>query len=249
VNPVPVALALITLVFAFCGDLVGRRIMRRAPEAASDTRGFVRIVAGLMTSMVGLLLSLQLSSAKTAFDTQERQVDDIGAEIVFFDKALAHSGRGSATPRATLYQLVEDMYQRSWPDALRGTRVATPPGADVLFEQINAIAPANASEQFAKSVALSSALDVGKTLRQLSAQHISSAALTLLIVEMAWTAGIFILYGLLAPNNRAAFTVLAITAMTVASAIYLIAEMSEPFSGIIRISSEPIAQALSQIGH
>jgi hypothetical protein len=244
-----VALALITLVLAFCGDLVGRRIMRLSPEAARETVGFVRIVATLMTSMVGLLLSLQLSSAKTAFDTQERQVGDISAELVYFDSALAHSGRGSAAPRATLRELAEDMYQRAWPSEGPGTNVRTTADADILFEQINAIAPTNTTEQFAKSEALNSALDVGKTLRQLSAQHVSSAAFTLLIVEMGWIAGIFILYGLLAPNNRTAFTVLAITAVTVASAIYLIAEMSAPFSGIIRISGAPIAQALDEIGH
>lgn len=249
-NPIPIAMALITMVLAFCGVILGRLIMRRSPEGiGSDTRGFVRIEAGLMTSMVALLLSLQLSSAKTAFDAQEHQVTEVAAQVIFVDTALAHSGRGSVAARATLHQLVEEMYEHTWPNAHRGTRIETPPGADLLYEQINEISPANRSQQFAKSEALDAVLGVGKTLQMLSAQNASSATVALLIVEMAWATGIFILFGLLAPSNRAAITVLALTAVTVASAIYLIAEMSAPFSGTIRVSSAPIEHALSQIGH
>lgn len=242
-------MALITMLLAFCGVVLGRLIMRRSPEAmGADTNGFVRIVAGLMTSMVGLLLSLRLSSATTAFDAEEHQVTDVATQAIFVDTALAHSGRGSATARATLHQLVKQMYEHAWPDVPRGTRIETPPGADLLYEQINGISPANKSQQFAKSEAQNAVLGVGKTLQLLSAQNTSFATITLLIVEMAWATGIFTLYGLLAPRNHAALTVLVLTAATVASAIYLIAQMSAPFSGIIRVSSAPIEHALIQIG-
>ncbi|MGC2130602.1 MAG: hypothetical protein WA629_10930 [Candidatus Aquilonibacter sp.] len=249
VNPLPFALAAITLVLAFCGVALGRFMVRRsADDARSDTRNFIRIVITLMTSMVGLLLSLQLSSAKAAFDAQERQVTEVSSEIIFLDTALAHSGRGSQSARTTLYDTVEEMYQHAWPDEVPGKRVQVPPGADALYEQIDAIAPANESQRFAKARALTAAIDAGKTVRLISQEGKSSATGALLAVEIAWTGVIFILYGLLAPSNRAAAVVLVLTAAAVASAIFLIAELSTPFSGIIRISSVPVERAMSEIG-
>jgi hypothetical protein len=244
----PLAFALITLLLAAGGVALGRFIARRSPQGLSaETKDLVRVSVTLMTSMVALLLSLQLSSVKTAFDSQERQVTEVGAQVVFLDRALAHSGNGSAVARVMLRGIVVGMLRRSWPDPVRGTRLETPPGADAFYDDIERVSPKNASEGFAKSSALAAALDVGKTLRLISQENSSSASLGLLAVEMAWTAGIFVFYGLLAPNNRASLVVLAVSAVAIASAIFLIAEMSSPFSGIIRISSAPLQQALSDI--
>ena len=244
----PIAFALITLLLAAGGVGLGRFLARRSPQGLSaETKDFVKIAVTLMTLMVALLLSLQLSSVKTAFDSQERQVTDVSAQVVFLDRALALSGRGSAAGRAMLRAILVDMLRRSWPDAIRGIRLETPPDAEAFYDTIERIVPTSASQGFAKSSALAAALDIGKTLRLISQENSSSAAVGLLAVEMAWTTGIFVFYGLLAPSNRASLLVLVVSAVAIASAIFLIAEMSSPFSGIIRISSAPLQHALTEI--
>ena len=244
------AFALITVLLGWGGVTLGRVLARRSHQGLSgDTKDFIKIAVTLMTSMVALLLSLQLSSVKTAFDGQERQVTEVGAQAVFLDRALAHSGPGSPVARAMLRAIIVDMLRRSWPDTIRGTRLETPPNADAFYDAIEAIKPSGASQTFAKSSALAAALDIGKTLRLISQENSSSAAVGLLVVEIAWTTGIFVFYGLLAPNNRASLLVIVVSAVAIASAIFLIAEMGSPFSGIIRISSAPLQQALTAIGH
>jgi membrane-bound ClpP family serine protease len=42
---------------------------------------------------------------------------------------------------------------------------------------------------------------------------------------------------------------LVICALAVSAAIFIIMEMYTPFSGVLRISSTPIREALNQIGH
>jgi hypothetical protein len=240
------AFAVITLLLCWGGVLLGRLMVRGSPQVLSaETKDFVRIAVTLMTSMVALLLSLQLSSVKAAFDAQEAQVTQVGAQVVFLDRALAHSGHGSSVARSMLRAIVIDMVRRSWPDTIRGLRPETPPNSDAFYDAIERIAPSDASQTFAKSSALGAALDIGKTLRLISQENGSSASLGLLAVEIAWTTGIFFFYGLLAPTHRASVLVLIVSAAAVASAIFLIAEMSSPFSGVIRISSAPLEQALN----
>jgi hypothetical protein len=242
------AFAVITLVLCWGGVMLGRSLTRGSPQVLSaETKDFVRIAVTLMTSMVALLLSLQLSSVKTAFDGQEAQVTEVGAQAVFLDRALAHSGHGSSVARAMLRAIVVDMLRRSWPDTIRGTRLETPPNSDAFYDAIERIEPNGASQTFAKSSALAAALDIGKTLRLISQENGSSASLGLLAVEIAWTTGIFLFYGLLAPSHRASLVVIVVSAVAIATAIFLIAEMSSPFSGVIRISSAPLQQALHAI--
>jgi hypothetical protein len=247
----PIALTLITLALALCGVYAGRFLRGRLREGdlSSDTKDFVKVVVAFMTTMAALLLSLQLSSSKTSFDAQELQVVEVSSQVLFLDRALAHSGPGAATARATLHDVVAGMVQRSWPVAFRGgARLQTPPGAYALYDNINKVKPVNGSQQFAKARALETAVVVGKSLRLISQEGSSSTTLPLLSVEISWITVIFIFFGLLSPSNRTALTALVLSAFVVASAIFLIAEMSSPFTGIIRISAAPLQEALTQIG-
>jgi hypothetical protein len=55
-------------------------------------------------------------------------------------------------------------------------------------------------------------------------------------------------FGLLAPGNATAVLSLAVCALSVSSAVYLILDLDHPFEGIIRISGEPLRVALEQLG-
>ncbi len=246
----PPVLTLITLVLGLCGVSAGHvlRGRLRDGELSSDTKDFVKVVVGFMTTMAALLLSLQLSSAKTSFDSQELQVVGLSSQVLFLDRALAHSGSGAARARITLRGVVTGMLERSWPDTFRGNRPQTPPGSYALYDDIQKISPAKGPQEFAKQRALETAIDVGKSLRLISQEGSSSTTLPLLGVEISWVTVIFIFFGLLAPSNRPAITALVLSAFVVATAIFLIAAMSSPFSGIIRISGAPLQAALTQIG-
>jgi hypothetical protein len=71
----------------------------------------------------------------------------------------------------------------------------------------------------------------------------------LLVVLVSWLAIIFLTFGLYAPRNATVVTILIVCALSVAGAIFLILELDEPFTGWIRVSSAPLRNALSQLGH
>jgi hypothetical protein len=77
----------------------------------------------------------------------------------------------------------------------------------------------------------------------------TSMSIPLLAVLVAWLVAIFIGFGLFAPANSTVIVTLAICALSVSAAIFIIMEMYTPFSGVLKISSAPIRETLNQIGH
>jgi hypothetical protein len=63
-----------------------------------------------------------------------------------------------------------------------------------------------------------------------------------------WLAIIFASFGLFAPHNGSVITALLVCALSVAGSIYLIVEMDQPYSGLIKISSAPLHTVLDQLG-
>jgi len=72
--------------------------------------------------------------------------------------------------------------------------------------------------------------------------------LPLLVVLVWWLAAIFVGFGLFAPPNPTVVVTLALAAIAVSSAIFIILEMYTPFSGVLGIAPTPILDALNAMG-
>jgi hypothetical protein len=80
------------------------------------------------------------------------------------------------------------------------------------------------------------------------AQSRSSIFPPMLVMVVLWLVAIFVGFSPLGPPNAAADLALIASALSVAGAIFLILELDEPFGGLIRVSSEPMQNALSHLG-
>jgi hypothetical protein len=69
----------------------------------------------------------------------------------------------------------------------------------------------------------------------------------LLNVVMGWACALFFGYGLLAGINAPTLFMAAIGSVVIASAIFLILEMSDPYCGLFRISSASFDQFLRSV--
>ena len=69
-----------------------------------------------------------------------------------------------------------------------------------------------------------------------------------LIALVVWVSVIFTSFGLFAPRNPTVITVLLVCAASIAGAIFLILEMSQPFDGLLKVSSAPLRYALAHLG-
>ena len=71
---------------------------------------------------------------------------------------------------------------------------------------------------------------------------------SLLLILVFWLALLFVSFGLFAPPNATALTVLGVGACAVSAAVFLVLELNRPLDGIIKISSAPLLNALQHLG-
>lgn len=69
-----------------------------------------------------------------------------------------------------------------------------------------------------------------------------------LVVLFFWLSILFAGFGLLSPTNFTVLGILFLCALSVSGAVFLILEMSSPFSGIVKVSSATMQKALDNMG-
>jgi hypothetical protein len=72
--------------------------------------------------------------------------------------------------------------------------------------------------------------------------------LAFLVILLFWLALLYLSFGLLAPRNATVITMMFLGALVVATALFLIVEMSRPMAGAIKVSSAPMRNALEHVG-
>ena len=63
-----------------------------------------------------------------------------------------------------------------------------------------------------------------------------------------WLFVLFCNFGLFAPRNPTVIAVLFVCALSVAGALFLIVDLSQPFQGVFQIPGTPFRKALTQLG-
>jgi Protein of unknown function (DUF4239) len=237
----------------FGGALVGMALRRVLPEdhLSSDAKDVVKLAMGLIATMAALVLGMLVSTAKSSYDTRKNEVAEMSARIVAIDQLLANYGPESKGVRAELREVVVVGLNRIWPGEATG-QVDLRPKEDTrdFYSQLQTLAPKNDSQGATKAEAISMAANLRLTRWRIFVEaEQTSMSIPLLAVLVAWLVAIFIGFGLFAPANSTVIVTLAICALSVSAAIFIIMEMYTPFSGVLKISSAPIRETLNQIGH
>jgi hypothetical protein len=243
-----------SIIFAsvFVAALVGMAVRRAVPEdhVGSDAKEVVRLTTGLIATMAALVLGMLVSSAKSSYDARKNEVAEMSSEIVTIDRLAAAYGPETGEIRAEFRQSVEASLERIWPSqACRQVELRPQDHGEILIEKLRLMEPKNDRQAAAKAQIMTMVIGLRQTqwLMFLKTEQ-NAVPLPLLLVLVSWLAAIFISFGLFAPPNSTVVVALALGAMAVSSAIFLILEMYTPFRGVLRISPAPILDALSQLG-
>jgi hypothetical protein len=230
--------------------LAGRQLRRLLPEhhLSEDSKDAVKLAMGLVATMAALLLGLLVSSAKGSYDTVRSEVIQMSAKIVFLDRVLTGFGTEGAQIRARFHEGIEEMIRRTWSETGKGQAMfPITQAGNAIYLGIQQFTPQDDTQRTLKAQASSLALELGQLRTLLTAQSVASVSKTLLVVVVCWLFVIFLSFGLIAPPNATVTITLLVSALSVAGAIFLILELDRPFGGLIRISSEPMVNALSQL--
>lgn len=247
------AIGFIFLVCMLSGMVLGGLLRHFLPEhhVQDDSRDVMKTAAGMMATLVALIIGLLVSSSKTSFDTTSAGLTQSGAKIITLDRILSRYGSDAKGIRGHLKQTVASGVERIWPSdsGKRGTlaeaELAT--GMEDVFDEIRELSPPDDARQYLKSQALQLSGDLLQSRWMLLEQSQNTVPTLFLVVLASWLGVLFASFGLLAPRNVTAMSALFICALSVSGAIFLILELNRPLEGTIKASSAPLLKALSII--
>ena len=249
----PVSIGILVFAVTFTGALAGLwlRGVLPAHQLNSESQATVKLGIGLVATMTALVLGLVTASAKNSYDELDGAVKHTAADLLSLDRVLARYGPESEPVREALRSAVVGTIMKSWPQATSDPATLklgnSPRTGEGVVQLIRALPDQDAEKGWLKA----RALDIGERLLDVRWVVISSIGTSVpvpfLVVLVFWLVVIFISFGLFAPRNGTVIAVLFVCALSVASAIFLILEMDGPFSGLIRISPDPMNYALSQM--
>jgi hypothetical protein len=247
-------IALIVFAIILGSTLLGLFLRDRLPDhhLSDESSSAVKLGVGLVATIAALVLGLLISSAKSSFDTVSTDLIHNAANVVRLDSVLGQYGEQTAALRGTLkhnyagwIQLLES------PDARQRARLDNPEIIGRMSEfqsSIEALRPASDAQRELQARALRISDEVFSARSLLLLQREGALPMPLLIILVFWLAMIFGTFGLLAPRNGTTVGAYLLCALSASGAIFLILEMDTPLDGIVRVSVEPMREALSRLG-
>ncbi len=239
-------IALSTFMSALAGTLAqGQMTASTIAESKSMTGSVVGLVATLLSVVVGLLVSQSYG----LFNSQQSDLATLGRLVARMNYLLSPFGPEADAARAVLRKQMLQVRARLWPDEGAGPR------RDLVYDHVHqdvhamlaALEQSRAADNERRESLAQAQELFGKFIETHTSmiRSLSSRVPNLLLnVVMGWACALFFGYGLLAGINAPTLFMAAVGSAAIASAIFLILEMSDPYSGLFRISSVSLDQFL-----
>jgi len=251
-DSVTVALGVAAVTFA--GSVAGLVLQRWLPEdyRSQGDRDAIQSVVGLITLLLALVLGLLTASAYGLFTAQRTAVQTFASQVRQLDLALGDFGPGADAACATLKAEVSRSLKQFWGDTdadfVSRNYSAAVANLHERKSALDALQPATDAQKQALSTARDLSASIGQTRLQAALQLDDTVSLPLMIVVASWAFILFFGYGLLSRIDVLAVAALAFGALAVASAVYLIVDLSSPYSGYFQVSPLPVQRVLQDLG-
>ena len=116
-----------------------------------------------------------------------------------------------------------------------------------FHDKVRSMVPANDAQRALQAKIMDLVDDLAETRWLLTEQAVSSIQTPFLLVLVLWLGIIFASFGLFAPRNWTVYSVICLSALSLSTAVFLILELDQPFSGAIRISDAPLHVLLREV--
>ena len=241
-------------VLAFCAGVLGLKLHIWLPEKHAPDRS--REMIGAMTGLLGLLLALVLGtlvgSAYTIYSTQKVEIETLAARTLQLDGALETFGPEAQAGRVGLRKAITESYNKIWGGETSGSEqrdIKTVVTTSKSLERfLMSLTPKTDAQKQALSTANLAAGQIEQTRVLMTLQLASGISWPMLAIVVAWSLLLFCGYGLVSPVNATVIVSLALGAVAVASAIFLIIELSQPYAGLFKIPPGAIVETLEALG-
>jgi hypothetical protein len=251
----PLMIGLLGFGCTFGASLLAMRIRCLMPSyhVRGQARDAVKLVLGLVASLTALVLGLLVSSGYASYEAQKTELQKLSVRLYQTDRALAYFGADTHEQRSALRELLVADMARVWPADSRKAPNLAPASrqeqSEALFSAVQNLSAGNETQRMAKTRALELLENSGESWNLLAAKSSSELSRPMSIMLLSWLTVLFFGFGLLAPFNKTVAASMLIGSMSVSGALVLIADMNQPYTGWMRISSAPLQSALVQMNH
>jgi hypothetical protein len=244
-----IAVAAIT----FGASLVGVALQWIVPaEALAASKPSVGAMVGLVTLLLALVLGLLVFTAFSVFTTQRDEAFSLAPLVAEVDLALELYGPEAAGGRAGLRAALQRSRVRFFGDSERGPQPFTFEEMRAIFLSQNSffdsLKPATDVQKELLATARGQVRKIAETQMLMARQLANPFPPHVLTVVVSWAAALFLGNGLVAAPNALSVLAHLAGAISVGIAIFLILELSHPYSGLIRLSPGGIDRVLAILG-
>ncbi len=248
----PLSRSILIGAIAFVAGLIGLWLGQAAPaDMLNAAKGTVGGVIGLVSLLLALVLGFLVYTAFAIFTTQQSESHSLGPVIADIDLALEQYGPDAIGGRAGLRASLRRTRTRFFEDG-SGPRVHSFKEIQTTFHNLDGYFGSLEPQTDKQRRLLSKAWDLARKSHDvqmtMTRQLASPFPPRVLPIVICWASALFLGDGLVAPANAISVAALFVAALAVASAIFLILELSSPYSGFIRIGPEGLDSVLEALG-
>jgi O-antigen/teichoic acid export membrane protein len=114
-------------------------------------------------------------------------------------------------------------------------------------QTLSALAPRTPTQTQLLSAVSASSASFQQTRLLMSLQLATSISWPLIVIVVSWALLLFAGFGVMSSLNTTSLFALAFGSFAVATALLVILEMSQPFSGLFRLPSEPLRETIAAL--
>jgi hypothetical protein len=119
--------------------------------------------------------------------------------------------------------------------------------AEQLYAAIEALSPANDAQRSLKLRIVQASNEIARTRLLIFADGDRPILTPFLLILIVWLTVIFASFAMFVEPGVVTWTALLVFALLVSSALFLVADLSQPFAGLMQISKEQLRHTLAPL--
>jgi len=259
-------LALAAALFVvLCGAAaLGAYVREKLPERhrSAETMALVQVTISLLVTFTSIVLGLLTGAVATEFQQASRNDGTFAGQLVQVDQCLRDYGPETAQMRRQFRGYVAAVLTSTWPneplpkeiahpdvskEPILGEAVSLTALLNTVRTELRELSPQNAVQQRVLSdcdAEFSSFLKSRWDIVEESTNSISAPFYGVLTI---WLVILFASFGLIARPNPVSGIIVALSALSIAVAVGVIADLDQPYGGLFSIPSTATRNALADM--
>ena len=243
---------------------IGYYVRARLPEKhhSAELMVLVQLTINLLVTFTAIVLGLLTTSVKAGFDSAYAARGTFAAELAQLDEYLREYGPQTDEIRGRLREYTAGVIASTWPDEKPPTGVRTPDVAGmplvgeshVLGAIINAVGreidrleAKEPLQQRLQALCAQQYSDVVKARWAVIEGARNAISAPFYWVLVLWLVILFASLGLTAPVNPVTVLVIALSAISITVAVFVIIDLDLPYGGLFSIPSTSMREALADM--